>query len=392
MPDLSCIAQAPSTTTMSTPTCGSSDSIPEDFDAIVSARSDFTSDAASEDVPKLPDATSTFEQDYPIQGGFTATTLLEMLTSDRSTWDNSLSELGKASEENNNVPSNESAFADVGTKYAHPPGLIQEPPCIITDDSLCIDGFDSKIIDSEAANPTPAAVVQISSWQTPDEVASDAFVNVVASGRHTWMEPPSAPILDVVFGVWMDSKGSRCEVQLDEDTTSSCTVKTSCSGIVRETSGLIRISQCRGKPPSRIIWGSAFVLELPIKDPDLLQWRSIRGGRDFTWTREHVETEALQGARRKHASISTESLPDSESCDPEREAQESMPMLNSRSRGGKSLSHKRVWRAVGDKPVTDGPSKPEKAGKTPSEVAAATSRRVKSHSGAWRVIEKAPHK
>lgn len=398
MPNLSCIAQAPSTASVSTPTCSSSDSAPEDgsqdVDAMVSSRSGLTSDTASEDVGKLPDAISSFKQDHLLQGGFAAGALLEMFTSDRSNSDNSLGALREASEANN-VLSDNSAIADSTTMYALAPGLVQQPPCIHSYDRTFIDNFDAQIIDSEAANPLPAVAAQISNGQAFNEVAYDALAQSTASGRHTLVDPSLAPALDDVLGVWKDSKGLRCEVQFDEDSTSSCTVKTSCSGgTVRETSGLIRISQCRGKPAGRIIWGSAFVLELPIKDPDHLQWRSIRGGRDFTWTRERAESEALQVATRKHASVSTELPPDVKACGPEPKPEAELPLSpsNSRSRGGKQLSHKRVWRAVSDKPVTKGSCKLEKAGKTPSEVVAATSRRVKSHSGAWRVIEKAPHK
>ena len=47
--------------------------------------------------------------------------------------------------------------------------------------------------------------------------------------------------------------------------------------------------EARGKTLGRVIWGSAFILETPIKNPNRLQWRSIRGGKDFMWTRESEE-------------------------------------------------------------------------------------------------------
>jgi hypothetical protein len=229
------------------------------------------------------------------------------------------------------------------------------------------------VIDPEAPDPPPDEVKQ---HESKGGIASDLATRTKQSPSKQQNEMPSSqPCLDVVVGCWLDAKNSFYEVIFDEDSTASCHVKTTRpGGAVRETKGLIRIGQARGKQVGRIIWGSAFVLEMPIEDPDQLQWKSIRGGRDFSWTRA-VETEEPS-----HSSTSANLEPVAESEAPQPELQQPEPRDHS-SPSGREKSTARVWRAIRDN------STPQEI-VTPDEVAAATRRRVKSRNGEWRIIDK----
>lgn len=198
--------------------------------------------------------------------------------------------------------------------------------------------------------------------------------------------------LNAVLGSWWDAKLSFYEVCFDKESNSSCYVKTTRpAGVVRETNGLIRMGQVRGKTLGRVIWGSAFILETPIKNPNRLQWRSIRGGKDFMWTRELEDEEDAEGGAEESWQIASpvEADQGSESQAPEPEMQP--PITNEECTSfsehwGKRSIQKRVWRAVDGKPLVA--AKPGESSKTPSEVAAAPCRRTKGRNGAWRVLDK----
>jgi len=245
------------------------------------------------------------------------------------------------------------------------------------------------IIDPEAANPTPEDIAMISKCQVasqhtrPQSKTSPTTVEATSPS-------PSLPGLDVVLGCWWDSKNSLYEVTFDENTIASCHVKTTRpGGVIRETSALIRVGQTRGKSAGRIIWGSAFVLELPVVNPDQLEWRSIRGGRDFSWTRcvEEQDKPLELVLEPHHDMVALELHAQLDSGVVDTEPEEPQFTCDSDSRSAwKSSTHRRVWRAVqsGDETV--------EAPRTPSEVASAPTRRVQARSGEWRVIDKKPLK
>lgn len=198
--------------------------------------------------------------------------------------------------------------------------------------------------------------------------------------------------LNAVLGSWWDAKLSFYEVSFDKESNSSCHVKTTRPvGGVRETRGLIRMGQARGKTLGRVIWGSAFILETPIKNPNRLQWRSIRGGKDFMWTRETEDEEDTEGGAEEswHIASPVEAVTGSVAQAPKPELQP--PITNeectsfSEQREKRSIQ-KRVWRAVDGKPLVV--AKPDESSKTPSEIAAAPRRRTKARNGEWRELDK----
>jgi len=233
------------------------------------------------------------------------------------------------------------------------------------------------VMDPEAEDPvepTPAASSSTSSRSRPQKSALN-------------LNPLETERLDCLLGCWFDAKDSFYEVTFDAGTTTSCHVKTTRpGGAVRDTDGLIRIAPVKGKNQSRIIWGSAFVLELPTVEPNYVQWTSIRGGKDFTWTRaEQIELQKLGVAADLSPILAPAESPSiSAIAVAEPEVQRSMQDDSSSvSSKGKSITRGTwrkppgVWRAV------DSTSP-----KTPSEVAAAPCRSVKSKSGEVRVITK----
>lgn len=198
--------------------------------------------------------------------------------------------------------------------------------------------------------------------------------------------------LNAVLGSWWDAKLSFYEVCFDKESNSSCHVKTTRPiGGVRETRGLIRMGQARGKTLGRVIWGSAFILETPIKNPNRLQWRSIRGGKDFMWTRETEDEEDTEGVAEESWHIASPVEADTGSVAQAPELELQPPITNeectsfSEQRGKRSIQ-KRVWRAVDSKPLVA--AKPDGSSKTPSEIAAAPRRRTKARNGEWRVLDK----
>jgi hypothetical protein len=257
-------------------------------------------------------------------------------------------------------------------------------PSLVSYDSSCNFGGDCLLIDPEAANP-------LAEECTCSFAASKSVRSALASE-----EVPGLPCLDVVVGSWLDSKGSTYEVSFDEGTTSSCYVKTvrPC-GLTRETRALIRARQVRGKPVGRILWGSAYVLEFPIDKPHQLHWRSIRGGKDFTWIKSDVMDAAkkeLESAQVPgHALAPLEVHPSPNVQEPGTEAQPSTPNdLSAQNRRtsrtqDRMLYSRRVWRAKQEDLAIAAQSE---VPKTPSEVAAAPCRSVKSKNGEWRTIIK----
>jgi len=245
------------------------------------------------------------------------------------------------------------------------------------------------IIDPEAANPLPEDIAMISKCQaasqrTRQPKPSPTSVEATSAS-------PSLPGLDVVLGCWWDAKNSLYEVTFDEDTTASCHVKTTRpGGVIRETSALIRVGQTRGKSAGRIIWGSAFVLELPVVNPDLLEWRSIRGGRDFSWTRcvlEQPERPLELVVEPCHEMVAVELPAPLQPGVVKAEQEEPQFGGDSASHSAwKSSSCRRVWRAV------QGGEETAEVLRTPNEVASASMRRVQARSGEWRVIDKKPLK
>jgi len=264
---------------------------------------------------------------------------------------------------------------------------------MISYDCSYIPDRDALVIDPEAANPMPDQVAKNRNRKAAEEIEPCSNNEVKQKVSRTPAEAPPTPNLDVLIGCWWDEKDSFYEVTFDEGTTSSCHVKTTRpGGAVRETAALIRVGQVRGKSAGRIIWGSAFVLEMPVECPDLLQWKSVRGGRDFSWIREVVDEEMLEYAKEAdHVSASAALQPSSKSEDLEPELQQPMPDdCSFSSSRGKTSTRRRVWRPLSGKQQARGAATSEEVTKLPREVAAATCRRVKSHNGEWRVIEKGP--
>ena len=86
-----------------------------------------------------------------------------------------------------------------------------------------------------------------------------------------------------VLGNWVDTRGSRYQVQLDER-GSSCTVKTSRpDGTVRETKALIRLLPLGG-----VMWGDSYVLDRGKLPEGQLRWlrlKSASGHLNYVWKR-----------------------------------------------------------------------------------------------------------
>ena len=86
-----------------------------------------------------------------------------------------------------------------------------------------------------------------------------------------------------VLGNWVDTRGSRYQVQLDER-GSSCTVKTSRpDGIIRETKALIRLLPLGG-----VMWGDSYVLDRGKLPEGQLRWlrlKSASGHLNYVWKR-----------------------------------------------------------------------------------------------------------
>ena len=86
-----------------------------------------------------------------------------------------------------------------------------------------------------------------------------------------------------VLGNWVDTRGSRYQVRLDER-GSSCTVKTKRpDGVVRQTNALIRLLPLGG-----LLWGDSYVLDQGKQPEGQLRW--LRLGRasghvDYVWNR-----------------------------------------------------------------------------------------------------------
>lgn len=267
-------------------------------------------------------------------------------------------------------------------------------PSLVSYDSSCNFGGDCLLIDPEAANPLAEETEQMIA-KSCDPQDRDADRPAIEEKKLRTSEE-GLPCLDVVVGSWLDSKGSTYEVSFDEGTTSSCYVKTvrPC-GLTRETSALIRARQVRGKPVGRILWGSAYVLEFPIDKPHQLHWRSIRGGKDFTWIKADVMDAAkkeLESAQVPgHALAPSEVHPSPNVQEPGTEAQPSTPNdLSAQNRRtsrtqDRMLCSRRVWRAKQEDVAIAAQSE---VPKTPSEVAAAPCRSVKSKNGEWRTIKK----
>lgn len=249
-----------------------------------------------------------------------------------------------------------------------------------TYDSSWTDDMNSEVIDPEAPDPTAEELARLAALRSPESAPSP---EKTAASSSQIQEEPVLPRLSAVLGNWWDDKGSYYEVFYDDGTTSTCYVQTTRpGGAVRGTKALIHIGQVKGRPAGRILWGSTFVLETPISDPRSLDWYSIRGGKDFKWTRA-----ATQGDSRN-----TPSSPSNKGKTAHKEKDIASPAQNKNSKpdntGGawhpKGFAQKRVWRAV---PETQTASAKSPA-KTPSEVAASPCRRVKSHSGVVRIIKK----
>ena len=86
-----------------------------------------------------------------------------------------------------------------------------------------------------------------------------------------------------MLGNWVDTRGSRYQVQLDER-GSSCTVKTSRpDGIVRQTKALIRLLPLGGPQ-----WGDSYVLDQGKLPEGQLRWLRLgraSGHSDYVWNR-----------------------------------------------------------------------------------------------------------
>jgi hypothetical protein len=290
-------------------------------------------------------------------------------------------------------------------------------------DGSFIPDCDSLVIDPEAANPmldnlaarcksaaeaAPEEIVQTCQVQAAEEVSAKtshksakSSSSITSNSKQERIstssdEPsdPSSPGLDIVIGYWKDEKDSHYEVYFDPGSTTSCHVKTTRpGGLVRETSALIRRGQFRGKSAGRIIWGSAFVLKTPVESPSNLHWKSMRNGKDFSWTRVDDGAARRDG---KEAVAKKECLEASSCVNPPgsvEEVQEPIPSGNGLySTSWTSRTRRRVWRAVVSKTSVDRDVRAGSTVITPSEVAAAPCRWVQSHSGEWRVIKKGPRK
>jgi len=251
------------------------------------------------------------------------------------------------------------------------------------------------VIDSEAANPSPEDIAQISNCRSasehpaPSDSSPSKQLHFPRAASEASLPSLSLPSLELVVGCWWDAKESYYEVTFDEGTTASCHVKTTRpGGVVRETKALIRAGQVRGKQVGRILWGSAFILELPVTKTDQLEWRSIRGGKDFSWMRQ-VEKEQPH-------ELATEPSPETVSAElhaqlGSQEQAEPKPAeraaASSREKAD-AEGKRRVWRAVHDKQAPRSTAQSKGTSKTPSEVASAPRRHVQARSGEWRVIDK----
>mmetsp|Transcript_59200 Transcript_59200/g.108891 ORF Transcript_59200/g.108891 Transcript_59200/m.108891 type:complete len:478 (-) Transcript_59200:127-1560(-) len=181
--------------------------------------------------------------------------------------------------------------------------------------------------------------------------------------------------LQALLGKWRDSKGSRYVVSLDSDSC-SCSVSTTRPGGEKWlTKKLIRIGWSSWQVSERIVWGnSTYVMERVGGSLDEVRWVSSRGGKDFRWFRDSKEVKL---AKKEH---------------------------EERRKPQKFKSRSGTWRAVKRPDAADAevealaaaeaPGKAAPAAsatpqpRTPSEVACAPWRRVKSHSGIWRTIHK----
>ena len=104
---------------------------------------------------------------------------------------------------------------------------------------------------------------------------------------------------EMICGEWVDEKGSKYSVTLDEG-------RCSCSVHTERPDGKVRISKGLITIPWKITWGRDYVLRTQLNGrvgprPGQLLWQAIeRGGRrkDFLWTRQtlqaetHMQTEA----------------------------------------------------------------------------------------------------
>lgn len=132
-------------------------------------------------------------------------------------------------------------------------------------------------------------------------------------GKQTLESTPGDehPSLDLVIGAWWDSRDSYYEVNYDRGSTSSCSVVTTRpDGGKITTCNLIhqRPFKFRGKKiqPGTILWSNAYTLMTPLESADTLCWKSLIGGKDFTWTRDtekdtdrsKVQRQAVKQGRR----------------------------------------------------------------------------------------------
>jgi len=73
----------------------------------------------------------------------------------------------------------------------------------------------------------------------------------------------------------------------NNDSGNSCSVKTvRPDGRVLMTQALIRAGPARGRNAGRILWGSAFALEISEGCPEKARWLPLGGGKSFQWFRD----------------------------------------------------------------------------------------------------------
>jgi hypothetical protein len=231
-------------------------------------------------------------------------------------------------------------------------------------------GQDDFVIDPEAADPCDVDRSEQSQKKVENEHAkvsssSSASKTPVVGNKRLVSADNHKPGLEAVLGYWWDAQGSYYEVSLDGNSSSSCSVKTTRpGGAVRATKELIRLFRRQSRFGSdSIVWGSAFVLETPLKDADQLRWRSHknRGAKPFVWFRDQPEATA------------------SSVREPAQGPKVQKPEKSSKKSG------KAVWREVeAAKTKVD----TLESSKTPKEVRSSTVRNVQARSGIWRVIRK----
>jgi len=101
-------------------------------------------------------------------------------------------------------------------------------------------------------------------------------------------------LLKQVLGVWVDAQRSTYEVELDENSTTSCTVRTlRPNGQKLVTRGLITVcgSSSKSKVFSQgsVLWARSYTLDETSISRQEIRWVHRSHGKDFTWRRKRTE-------------------------------------------------------------------------------------------------------